>query len=238
MKNIINTSGFVEIENYISENELQALKKFIDTKLKENQNQYFFLTSEGRERTLLNDENFFKKIEELLKKTAVNFGIDIDENEKLYKVLRVVTGEKSKKVSLDFHFDAHLLTLLIPIYIPNRENSNNGNLVIIRNLRKLTKNIFVNIIQKIFYQSSVFKKVFINTGIVKSEILNLKPGNVYMFNGFRTLHANHEINPRDIRATILIHYHDIFRDSYLVKKNRDLRIKRELKNIKSNQKKV
>ena len=238
MKNIINTSGFVEIENYISENELQALKKFIDTKLKENQNQYFFLTSEGRERTLLNDENFFKKIEELLKKTAVNFGIDIDENEKLYKVLRVVTGEKSKKVSLDFHFDAHLLTLLIPIYIPNRENSNNGNLVIIRNLRKLTKNIFVNIIQKIFYQSSVFKKVFINTGIVKSEILNLKPGNVYMFNGFRTLHANHEINPRDIRATILIHYHDIFRDSYLVKKNRDLRIKRELKNIKSNQKNI
>mgnify|MGYP001260348915 CR=1 FL=1 len=83
MKNIINTSGFVEIENYISENELQALKKFIDTKLKENQNQYFFLTSEGRERTLLNDENFFKKIEELLKKTAVNFGIDIDENEEL-----------------------------------------------------------------------------------------------------------------------------------------------------------
>ena len=238
MKNIINTSGFVEIENYISENELQALKKFIDTKLKENQNQYFFLTSEGRERTLLNDENFFKKIEELLKKTAVNFGIDIDENEKLYKVLRVVTGEKSKKVSLDFHFDAHLLTLLIPIYIPNRENSDNGNLVIIKNLRKLTKNIFVNIIQKIFYQSSVFKKVFINTGIVKSEILNLKPGNVYMFNGFRTLHANHEINPRDIRATILIHYYDIFRDSYLVKKNRDLRIKRELKNIKSNQKKV
>ena len=238
MKNIINTKGFVVIKNYITEKELATLRSFVSDKIKENQNQYFFLTSEGSEKTLLNDKNFFKKIEDLLKKTTEDFGIDIDKNEKLYKVLRVVTGKKSKKVSLDFHFDAHLLTLLVPIYIPNRKNSNNGNLIIIKNLRKLTKNIIINIMQKIFYQGSFFKKIFINTGLVKKEVLNLVPGNVYMFNGFRTLHANHEINPDDVRATILIHYHDIFRDSYLVKKNRNLRIKKELINIKSNQKNI
>ena len=75
---------------------------------------------------------------------------------------------------------------------------------------------------------------FIKNNLSKLETLYLKPGNAYVFNGFRTLHANLNIDPRDIRATILIHYHDIFRDSFLVKKNREIRIKKELKNIKSN----
>jgi hypothetical protein len=97
MKNIINTKGFVVIKNYITEKELATLRSFVSDKIKENQNQYFFLTSEGSEKTLLNDKNFFKKIEDLLKKTTEDFGIDIDKNEKLYKVLRVVTGKKSKK---------------------------------------------------------------------------------------------------------------------------------------------
>ena len=234
LKNDINTKGFIELKNYIPENELKTLRNFVDAKLKENHNQYFFLTSEGPEKTLLNDENFFLRIEDLLKKTTKDFGFSIKDNEKLYKVLRVVTGKKSKKVSLDYHFDAHLLTILIPIYIPSRKNSNNGNLVILKNLRKLIKNIFINIIQKIFYQGIFFKKIFINTGFIKSEILNLVPGNAYIFNGFRTLHANHEINPDDIRATILIHYYDIFRESYLVKRNRELRIKKEATNIEKN----
>ena len=145
-----------------------------------------------------------------------------------------MTGKKSKKVSLDFHFDAHLLTLLIPIYIPNRKNSDNGNLIIIKNLRKLTNSLFKNIIQKIFYQSSFFRKFFINNNFVKKEILELIPGNAYIFNGFKTLHSNMNIDPNDVRATILVHYCDVFKDSYLVKTNRKLRINKELKNIKSN----
>ena len=176
-----------------------------------------------------------KKIENLLKKVTMEFGRKINKKEKLYKVLRVVTGKKSKKVSLDYHFDAHLLTLLIPIYIPKRKNSDNGNLIIFKNLRKLTNNICKNIIQKIFYQSFFFKIFFINTGLFKGEILNLVPGNIYIFNGFRTLHTNLQINPTDVRATILIHYHDIFIDSFLVKKNREIRIQNEIKNIKKNQ---
>ena len=124
--------------------------------------------------------------------------------------------------------------MLIPIYIPNRKNSNNGNLIIIKNLRKLTSYLFKNIFQKIFFQSKFFKKFFIQKNLIKKEILNLYPGNVYIFNGFRTLHANMNIDPKDIRATILVHYYDIFKSSFLVDLNRKMRIKKELKNINSN----
>jgi hypothetical protein len=234
IKNNIEKKGYIELKNYIKKKQLLILKKFVKQKLKENKNQYFFLTSENKVKTILHSSSLFNKIEDLLKKITLQFGKKINEKEKLYKVLRVVTGKKSKKVSLDYHFDAHLLTLLIPIYIPKRRGSDNGNLVIFKNLRKLTKNIYKNIIQKLFYQSYFFKIFFISTGLIKGEILNLVPGNVYIFNGFRTLHTNLQINPIDIRATILVHYHDIFIDSYLVKKNREIRIQNEIKNIKKN----
>lgn len=233
-KKQINEDGYLELKNFIEEEEIDILQKFVDQKLRENQNQYFFLTSEGPEKTLLNNDIFFKKIENLLKDITKSFGFKIREDENLYKVLRVVTGEKSKKVSLDYHFDAHLLTLLIPIYIPQRDNSDNGNLIICKNLRKLTSNLLINIIQKLFYQSKFFKKFFADNGLIKSKVLNLKPRNVYLFNGFRTLHTNLNIDPRDIRATILVHYYDVFRDSYLVKKNREIRIKKETQNIERN----
>jgi len=234
IKENINKKGFHCLENFINQDSLEVLRKFVDQKLEENNYQYFFLTSESASNNLLNDEKFFGSIENLLKDITSSFNFKIRENEKLYKVLRVVTGEKSKKVSLDFHFDAHLLTLLIPIYIPNTEKSDNGNLIIIKNLRTLTKALIKNIFQKIFYQSNFFKNFFIEKNLVKKEILNLSPGNVYIFNGFRTLHANMNINPKDIRATILVHYYDIFKSSFLVDLNRKMRIKKELKTINSN----
>lgn len=234
IKENINKKGFHCIENFINLDDLGILRKFVDQKLKENNYQYFFLTSESDSNNILNDKKFFERAENLLKKITGSFNYKIRKNEKLYKVLRVVTGEKSRKVSLDFHFDAHLLTLLIPIYIPKREKSDNGNLIVIKNLRTLTKSLLKNIFQKIFFQSNFFKKFFIQKNIIKKEILNLRPGNVYIFNGFRTLHANMNIDPKDIRATILIHYYDIFKDSFLVDLNRKMRIKRELKNINSN----
>ena len=81
-----------------------------------------------------------------------------------------------------------------------------------------------------------FGKYFIQNDRINKEILKLNPKNIYIFNGFRTLHANMNINPKDIRATILVHYYDIFKDSLLVKTNRKMRIKKELKNIQSNKK--
>ena len=236
IKENINHKGFHCLENIIDKDDLDILRNFVDQKLKENNYQYFFLTSESNSNNLLNDEKFFEKIEKLLKNITSKLNFKIREKERLYKVLRVVTGKKSQKVSLDFHFDAHLLTLLIPIYIPTRENSDNGNLVIIKNLRNFTKNIIKNIFQKLYYQSKFYKYYFIKNNLSKLETLHLKPGNAYIFNGFRTLHANLNIDPRDIRATILVHYHDIFRDSFLVKKNREMRIKKELKNIQYNKK--
>ncbi len=234
IKQNIEKNGFHCFENFINKKELETLRVEIYKKLEENNFQYFFLTSEYLNNSLLNNINFSSKIKNLLIKILREYGFDSRNDEDLYKVLRVVTGRKSKKVSLDFHFDAHLLTLLIPIIIPNREDSDNGDLLIIKNLRKLHNKIFLNIAQKIFFQSRFFryilsKKMF--TKIFQKEKLKLVPGNIYIFNGFRTLHANLNINPADVRATCLVHFYDIFKDSNLIRLNRKLRQKKEINNF-------
>ncbi len=234
IKQNIEKNGFHCFEDFINKKELETLRAEIYKKLEENNFQYFFLTSEYLNNSLLNNSKFSSKIKNLLIEILKEYGFDARNGEDLYKVLRVVTGRKSKKVSLDFHFDAHLLTLLIPIIIPNREDSDNGDLLIIKNLRKLHNKIFLNIAQKIFFQSRFFryilsKKMFAK--IFQKEKLKLVPGNIYIFNGFRTLHANLNINPADVRATCLVHFYDIFKDSSLISLNRKLRQKKEIKNF-------
>ena len=55
IKKNIDNQGYHCIDDYISDEELNTLKEFVNKKLEENNNQYFFLTSENPEKTLLND---------------------------------------------------------------------------------------------------------------------------------------------------------------------------------------
>ena len=123
-----------------------------------------------------------------------------------------------------YHFDAHLFTVLLPIFIPNNINGKNGDLVISSNFRKLSNNIIINIFQKLFFQNFIFKKLLerkLFRDLFKFKQLKLKVGNLYLFNGYRSLHGNLEINTLDKRATLLLHYYDCFKSSKLVQLNRN-----------------
>ena len=89
-------SGYIEIENFFSDDQFEQIKKFVDQKIIENNNKSFFLTSNTN-----SDIDFFfktnltinQKIETIIKQ--FNF-VNIDENNyETYKCLRVL-----KKVEL------------------------------------------------------------------------------------------------------------------------------------------
>ena len=131
-----------------------------------------------------------------------------------------------------FHFMLKMLNFLELLIL---KFSSSDKRSLFPNLRKLHKNIYLNILQKIFFQNFIirnllstkyFKKLF------RYKILKIKPGNLYMFFGFNSLHGNLEIEETSTRATLLIHAYDVFEDSKLVKINRDKSIKKEIKNIK------
>ena len=94
--------------------------------------------------------------------------------------------------SFDFHFDAHQYTILVPIIIPNTGNQNtNGNLILFPNLRKKTKSLLINIIQKNIFQNKISKiilKYLSHKNLIKKKIIKFNKKDIYLFNCFRSLH--------------------------------------------------
>ena len=228
--------GFVSLPNFFSQQEIEYLKNFVLDQYKQNNYNYFFLAGDFFDNNFCDKYSTFNKVQNLLDELIYLLKIN-KSNDKLYKVLRVVDGKKSKKESHRYHFDAHLFTMLLPIFIPNNPSGKNGDLLISCNFRKITNNIFLNIFQKFFYQSIFFKKLLhfnIIRELFKFKQIKLTPGNAFIFNGFTSLHGNLDIEGNDLRATILIHYNDLFANSKLIGLNRTIRQWQENRIIKKN----
>lgn len=234
----LDKDGYYSSNKILTKKDLNALRKLVQINLKRNNNSYFFLADKKLNKTYINNKIFTKKFENLFDKLSTNLKLKNYKKQKIYKVLRVIAGNRSKKESYRYHFDAHLFTVLIPIFIPKNKTKNNGDLIIYPNFRKLTNILIINIIQKLLFQNRVAKFLLKNKIIFnnKEKILKLKPGNIYIFYGYRTLHGNKDIDPKQVRATLLLHFYDIFNESNLVKLNRNLRLKNEEKIIKNNKK--
>ena len=234
--NKLEKEGFYCFENLIDKSQLDSLVQLVKEKLSENNNKYFFLANQKLNNTIINDKEFISIFEKIFENISLNLNLKNANKQEIYKVLRVITGNKNEKESYRYHFDAHLFTVLVPIIIPEREKSHNGDLIIFPNIRKVINSLYLNIIQKIIFQNRFTKFLLKNNYIFKNKsvLLKLKPGNVYIFYGYRTLHGNQSIDYRDVRATLLLHFYDIFNDSKLIKLNRKLRLKNENKTINKN----
>lgn len=230
----IKKNGFYSSGELLTKTELDELQIFVKNKIDNFPDKNFRLYKEDFENSILNHRDFKTKIENLVSSITEECFKDYENRDpNIYKVLRVVSGLKQKEQAYLYHFDAHLITILVPIFIPNNQNGKNGDLVIFPNIRKTHKNLLLNIIQKIFFQN-IFIRNLIKLNIFKSllnhKIIKIKPGNIYAFIGFSSLHGNLEIDESSTRATLLIHAYDVFENSKLVNLNRERSINKENKN--------
>jgi hypothetical protein len=84
-------------------------------------------------------------------------------------------------------------------------------LVLFPNLRKVRRSVLFNAAEKVVYQNPLCRRLMgwcIERGWLKPLLLRMKPGNVYFFWGYRSLHANQPCDPAHRRATALFHYGD------------------------------
>ena len=134
----------------------------------------------------------------------------------VYQVLRCLTGETGLKHAYFFHYDSYVVTALLPIIIPKEGRT--GNLVMKPNHRNVRSSYFANLVDKILVDNPVSQKIFRcqseagRGGFVKVRIV---PGSLYLFWGYRSLHANEPCDPTKIRATALFHFGDPHVDSGL-----------------------
>jgi hypothetical protein len=109
-----------------------------------------------------------------------------------------------------------VLTLLLPILIPTR--GQRGDLVIAPNLRGVRPFYVLNLLDKLVVDnklSQVALRKLLASGLAMFRRIEMTPGNLYMFWGYRTLHTNEPCDLENIRSTALFHFGDPHAESPL-----------------------
>ena len=125
-------------------------------------------------------------------------------------VLRCVQGRTGRYESNCFHYDASLLTALVPVEIPTQGEAR-GDLLLFPNSRRVRASVLLNVIEKALLQNKLARcaiTLAIRHHWLEPFRLVLVPGNLYLFWGYRTLHANEPCDPASRRATAIFHYGD------------------------------
>lgn len=206
----IDRKGYAVIENYISPQELDLACAFIEDQAARHEGEYFAI--HGIEAlngciasTMALSVPFKDMLADLYKHQT---GRDAAPTEQVFPVIRCLQGRSGLRQSHFYHFDATAVTALLPLVIPT-EGEHCGDLIIFPNVRRVGFQALRNVIEKAVLHNTASQKLTalaVRRGWLKPIRLKLVPGNLYLFSGYRSLHANDVCDPAMLRATVLFHF--------------------------------
>jgi len=126
-----------------------------------------------------------------------------------YQVLRCLTGKMGRKHSMVFHFDSYVVSVLLPIEVPTGKDS--GELILLPNFRPIRRWYVSNLIDKLLLDNALmqwFLRRMARLHPQRFVRITLKPGDLYFFWGYRSIHTNAPCDADKVRATALFHYAD------------------------------
>lgn len=207
----IDTNGFAKLKDAVTEADLQQLRTWTDQQAQKHQGEYFAYHGEAMlADSLLAGYWADPKFKLLLARLYRHAAQREPQSDRIFPVLRCVQGNIGKRESNAFHYDASLVTALIPVFIPT-EGEERGDLMLFPNIRRVRSWVLFNVIEKALLQNKLTRGWIIRgmqRNWLKPYVLRLEPGNVYFFWGYRTLHANKVCSPGLKRATALFHFGD------------------------------
>lgn len=109
--------------------------------------------------------------------------------------------------ALRFHYDSYALTAILPLIIPT--NGARGDLLLMPNARPLRRTYARNLLDKALLDNPVAQSVLKRrcreeaAGLIR---LPLHPGEMILFNGYRTIHTNDDVDAGEVRATGVMHF--------------------------------
>ena len=206
----IDRKGYTVVENYISSEELDIARAFIEEQAARHGGEYFAMhgieaLSGCIASTMALSVPFKEMLADLYRLQA---GREAASTEQVFPVIRCVQGRSGLRQSHFYHFDATAVTALLPLVIPT-EGEHCGDLIIFPNTRRIGFNALRNVVQKAVLHNTASQKLVasaVRRGWLKPIRLKLIPGNLYLFSGYRSLHANDVCDPAMLRATVLFHF--------------------------------
>jgi hypothetical protein len=122
------------------------------------------------------------------------------EPEDIYPVLNILIGAKGQQQVHDWHFDATYLTIAMPVVVPTPGTPLDGRFRIWPNVRQFSQNMLLN---RIYWKAA---RLAIVRRVVRNFAINLIPGNLYFFYGFRCYHGVDSLDPNQLRAVCLMNF--------------------------------
>ena len=207
----MNSTGYSCITNFLAPEQLNTLQKQINDDAEKHSGHYFaHHGGDAIENSLLGVLGAAPELREMLASIHQAGAGKASFSDAIFQVLRCVQGESGRRESNLFHYDASLLTVLLPIEIP-QHGVDRGDLIVFPNLRPVRSNVLFNVLEKTLLQNALSRRLIsaaIRRNLVQPKKLQLVPGNLYLFWGYRTLHANEPCDPASRRATAIFHYGD------------------------------
>lgn len=205
----IERNGYAVIENFFSTEQLGQARAFVDSRLSTREPGFFALHgTEAMPNTLISHLAGAAPFRALLADLCeTGKGLRVPPTESVFPVLRCLRGASSQREHYFFHFDATAITALAPVAIPTE--GQRGDLLVFPALRPLRRSTVRNLVDKALLQNRLSQKLTgfaVHRGWLKPLRVPLVPGNLYLFWGYCSLHANEPCDPDQLRATVLYHF--------------------------------
>jgi hypothetical protein len=211
----IESDGFAVIDDFVDSIALAAAQDFVRSAVASNGGNYLAINGPeqlgGTFLQAIGTDPGFKNLCRVVYETSTGKPAP---DAPFYQVLRCLSGALAQSNSLNFHYDSYLLTTLIPIIIPERGKT--GDLLMIPNVRGIRSSYLGNLADKILLDNPVTQRLLRRLYSAKSTRIKhiaLRPGSLYLFYGYRSIHTNEACDPDAIRSTALLHYVDPHADS-------------------------
>jgi hypothetical protein len=205
----MNRVGFGVLSCYLELADLEDLRQFVETAVAAAGGESVFPGEEAVAGTLLEKLSAAPAFVNLLYQIYEQGSGRAAPNQSLYQVLRCLKGKSGLKHAFRFHYDSYVVTALLPVIIPSQGSP--GHLVMAPNRRPVRSSYFFNLLDKIILDNPVTQFLLrhaFKSGLLKLKQIRMVPGNLYLFWGYRSVHANEPCDLDKIRATALFHFGD------------------------------
>ncbi|MET0587121.1 MAG: hypothetical protein ABWZ75_01250 [Novosphingobium sp.] len=204
----IDTAGYCRIDGFVSSDELESLARIGEAAVQRNGGEYVALTGlEGFAGSVWEMFSASPALRHVCEQLYRHFTGAPAKSSGFHQVFRCLKGKSVKGHSLYFHFDSYVITILVPILIPQTRLS--GELILFPARRPIRKSWWRNVLDKLVMElptSQLFYRLRADARQSPAVSVALAPGSAIVFCGYRSLHTNSRPDPDLLRVTGLLHY--------------------------------
>lgn len=216
----MNEDGYARIAKFFPDEMVADARRFVTGELEKHGREYFsYIGRDPVQESVLAEIGASAAFRNLLARVYEEGTGAPAPRSRVYQVLRVLSGKTGLREAYQFHYDAYVVTALMPIAIPTGDGEKRGDLIIYPRLRGIRSNVVVNLAEKILLQNKLARRLARSQWaqrVLKAKVLRMAPGDIYLFWGYQSLHGNEPCFPTSLRATALFHFADPHENSAAV----------------------